>query len=74
MTTKTKARKARGHGETWDKMRRVFIKYPLVPVADLARLFGVSRAAFYKNVSGLVEERESLRQDALNKLRDAEGL
>ena len=74
MKTKTQTRKPRGHGENWDKMRRVFIKYPLVPVADLARLFGVSRAAFYKNVSGLVEERERLRRDALDRLRDAEEL
>ena len=72
--TKAQTRKLRGHGENWDKMRRGFIKYPLVPVADLARLFGASRAAFYKNVSGLVEERERLRREALDRLRDAEEL
>ena len=52
--------------------RRLYLKYPLLPAADLARVLGVSRQAVHKYVEGLTEEREKRREEALIKLRRKE--
>lgn len=69
-----KKRKARPHGETWETMRRLYLKYPIVSVSDLAEIVGISRARANVCVSGLKDERERLRRDALETLRKKEGL
>lgn len=60
--------------ETWDTMRRLYLKYPLVPVADLAEMLGVTRARAHACVTDLKNEREQLRQRALDTLRRTEKL
>lgn len=76
-----KHKSARKHGKTWhdrgptyEHARRLYIKYPLLPAADLARILGVSRQAVYEYVEGLAEEREKRREEALVKLKQKEGL
>jgi predicted transcriptional regulator len=69
-----KKRKAREHGETWERARRVYLKYPLLPAADIARLLGVTRQTVDEYVKELKEEREKLHDDALEQLRRTEGL
>lgn len=61
-------------GPTWGHARRLYLKYPLLPAADLARILGVSRQAVDQYVDGLKEEREKLHEDALMKLKRKEGL
>ena len=72
----TKTRKKRAHGPNWERARHLYIKYPLLPTADLADILGVSRQAVYKYVEGeeLMEEREKRRKEALVKLKRKEGL
>jgi hypothetical protein len=74
-------REARKHGKTWHDRgptyvhaRRLYLKYPLLPVADLARILGVSRQAIDEYVGGLKEERAKRREEALVKLKRKEGL
>jgi hypothetical protein len=69
-----KERKQRPHGDTWEQARRLYLKYPLVPVADLARMLGVSRARVDACVPDLKPERERLRREALKRLKTKEGL
>ena len=71
----------RRHGKTWhergptyENARRLYLKYPLLPVSDLARILGVSRQAIYEYVEGLEEEREKRREEELIKLKRKEGL
>jgi hypothetical protein len=61
-------------GPTWRGARRLYLKYPLLPAADLARILGVSRQAINEYVEDLKEEREKRREEALVKLRRKEGL
>ena len=59
-------------GPTWAHARRLYIKYPLLPVADLARILGVTRQAIYEYVEGLKEEREKRYEEALANLKRKE--
>jgi hypothetical protein len=67
-------RKAREHGETWEHARRMYLKYPLLNVADIARMLNVSRQAIDEYVRGLKDERERLRADELKRIARKEGL
>jgi len=67
-------RKQRPHGETWETMRRLYLKYPLLPVVDLARLLDISRARANACVSDLGDERERLRLTALDRIARTERL
>lgn len=71
----------RKHGKTWhdrgptyENARRLYLKYPLLPAADIARLCGVTRQAIFKHVADLAEEREKAREEALINLKRKEGL
>jgi predicted transcriptional regulator len=79
--TKPKWQTADAHGETWheygptrETARRLYIKYPLLSVADIARMLTVSRQAIDEYVRGLKEERERLHANALARIRKEEGL
>jgi HTH domain len=79
--TKPKRQTAGQHGKTWHERgptwrhaRRLYLKYPLLPAIDLARILGVSRQAIDQYVEGLKEEREKRRGEALVKLKRKEGL
>ena len=61
-------------GPTWKHARRLYLKYPLLPTADLARILGVSRQAIYEYVEGLKEERKKRYEEALVNLKRKEGL
>ena len=61
-------------GPTWGHARRLYLKYPLLPAADLARILGVSRQAIDQYVDGLKEEREKRREEELVRLKRKEGL
>jgi HTH domain len=61
-------------GPTWHNARRLYLKYPLLAAADLARILEVSRQTIDQYVDGLKEEREKRREDALVKLKAKEGL
>jgi hypothetical protein len=52
----------------------LYLKYPLLPAADLARILGVSRQAIDQYVDGLKEEREKRREEELVRLKRKEGL
>jgi HTH domain len=72
-------RKERAHGATWHDRgptwrhaRRLYLKYPLLPAADLARILGVSRQAINGYVEDLKTEREKRREDALDSLKRKE--
>ena len=67
-------RKPREHGETWEHARRLYLKYPLLPASDIARILGVSRQAIDEYVRDLKPEREELRTAALASLKRKEGL
>ena len=80
-STERKSAEAQKHGErwhdrgpTWKHARRLYIKYPLLAAADIARILGVSRQAIFKYVEGLTKEREKLNKEALIKLKHKEGL
>jgi hypothetical protein len=59
-------------GPTWKHARRLYLKYPLLTVADLARILGVSRQAINGYVEDLKEEREKRRDEALVRLKRKE--
>jgi DNA-binding transcriptional regulator LsrR (DeoR family) len=73
-STPKQQRKEREHGETWERARRLYLKYPLLPAADIARLLGVSRQTIDEYVTGLKEERGKRREEAFHNLRRKEGL
>jgi predicted transcriptional regulator len=50
----------------------LFLKYPLLSVADLARILGVSRQAIDQYVEDLKDEREKRREEALANLKRKE--
>jgi hypothetical protein len=79
--TKPKWQTAERHGKTWhergplwEQARRLYVEYPFISPADLARVLKVSRARFYACVQGLEDEREKCRADALQRLKRKEGL
>ena len=79
MPNRSAEREARKHGKTWhdrgptwEHARRLYLKYPLLAAADLARILGVSRQAIDEYVGGLKEEREKRREEALVKLKRKE--
>ncbi len=61
-------------GPTWEHSRRLYLKYPLLPAADLAEILGVTRQAVDGYVRDLKEERSKRREEALVKLKRKEGL
>jgi hypothetical protein len=72
---------ARKHGKTWPDRgstsghaRRLYLEYPLLPAAVIARILGVSRQAINEYVEDLKERREKLSKDAIAKLKRKEGL
>jgi hypothetical protein len=72
-------REARKHGKTWhdrgptwEHARRLYLKYPLLAAADLARILGVSRQTIDGYVGELKEERGKRREEALAKLKRKE--
>jgi len=72
---------AQKHGKRWHdpgptrvQARRLYLKYPLLAAADLARIFEVSRQAIDQYVAGLKEEREKRREEALCQIKRREGL
>lgn len=67
-------RKAREHGTTWEHARRLYLKYPLLTVADIARMLDVSRQAVNEYVDSLKDEREGLRTRELSRIKQREGL
>jgi Mn-dependent DtxR family transcriptional regulator len=67
-------RKAREHGATWEHARRLYLKYPLLTVADIARMLDVSRQAINEYVDDLKEEREGLRTRELSRIKQREKL
>jgi hypothetical protein len=74
-------RKPREHGKTWHDRgptwghaRRLYLKYPLLPAADLARILGVSRQAINEYVGELKAQREKRRDEAIASLKRREGL
>ena len=76
-----KSAEARKHGKTWHDRgptwghaRRLYLKYPLLSAADLARILGVSRQAIDQYVEGLKEEREKRREKELLRLKRNERL
>jgi predicted ArsR family transcriptional regulator len=67
------------HGKKWHDegptrkhARRLYLKYPLLSAADLARILGVSRQAIDQYVEDLKDEREKRREDALESLKRKE--
>jgi hypothetical protein len=64
-------RRARAHGETWHRARKLYLAHPLIPVADLARVLGVTRQCFDDYTRDLKGERETRRGEALQRLKDA---
>ncbi len=61
-------------GETWERARKLGLKYPLLSLADLARLLDVSRARINECLLDLKDERERLRTRELERIRHKEGL
>ena len=64
----------REHEETWERARRLYLAYPLLTTADIARLLGVSRQRVHACIKGLEDRRETLREAALNSVRKKEKL
>jgi hypothetical protein len=69
-----KERKARDHGETWERARRLYLKYPLLPASDIARILRVSRQAIDEYVRDLKPEREERHAATLASIKRKEGL
>jgi len=69
-----KERKEREHGETWERARRLYLKYPLLPASDIARILGVSRQAIDEYVRDLKPEREERHAATLASIKRKEGL
>jgi hypothetical protein len=63
-----------GKGETWEKARRLGLKYPLLTLADLGRLLGVDRRRINQCLLDLKGERERLRTKELERIRKTEEL
>ena len=78
---KVMAVSARKQGKTWHDRgpthrhaRRLYLKYPLLPPVDLARILGVSRQVKYEYVEELEEEREKRREERTRQAEEEEGL
>jgi hypothetical protein len=76
-----KSTQAQKHGKRWHDpgptrkhAERLYTKYPLLPIAEIANILGVSRQAINEYVKGLTEERERAREEAIVKLKRKEGL
>jgi hypothetical protein len=67
-------RKQRAHGENWHKARHLYLKYPFVPVTDLARIFGVSRKRFNEYVADILDGRKQRCEEELARIKAKEGL
>jgi len=52
----------------------LYLKYPLLTVADIARMLDVSRQAINEYIDDLKEEREGLRTRELNRIKQREKL
>jgi hypothetical protein len=70
MGTPERQRKEREHGQTWERARLLYLSHPFIPVADLARVLGVSRARFNVCVDGLLEERRRRCDEVLQRLTE----
>lgn len=74
----------RKHGKTWhdrgptyENARRLYLKYPLLPAVDIARMLGVTKQAIFKYVKDapdLTNGHEKRRREALVELKKKEGL
>jgi predicted transcriptional regulator len=61
-------------GPTYHAARRLYLKYPLLPASDIARILGVSRQAIDEYVRDLKPEREERHAAALASIKRGEGL
>lgn len=52
----------------------LYLKYPLMSAADIARVLGVSRQLVFKYVKKLSGQREKAREEAIIQLKRKEGL
>jgi hypothetical protein len=78
---KRKSAEAQKHGERWHDpgptrkhAERLYVKYPLLPITELANVLGVSRQVIHDYVKDLAGERERARKEAIIKLKREEGL
>ena len=76
-----KSTQAQKHGKRWHDpgptrkhAERIYIKYPLLPITEIANILGVSRQVIHDYVKELAEEREKAREEAIVKLKRKEGL
>jgi hypothetical protein len=79
--TKPKWQTAERHGENWhdygptrETARRIYLAYPFVPVADLARLLHITRARFNVCIDDLRDDRKRRCADALALIKKEERL
>ena len=64
-------------GPTYENARRLYLKYPLLPTVDIARILGVTKQAINKYVKDepdLRKGREKRREEELVRLKKQEGL
>jgi len=61
-------------GPTRKHAERLYVKYPLLPITEIANVLGVSRQVIHDYVKDLAEERGEARKDAIIKLKREEGL
>jgi predicted DNA-binding protein YlxM (UPF0122 family) len=76
-----KSVEAQKHGKRWHDpgptrkhAERLYIKYPFLPITELASILGVSRQVVHDYIKDLAKERERARQKELVKLKREEGL
>jgi DNA invertase Pin-like site-specific DNA recombinase len=80
-STKRKSAEAQKHGEKWHDpgptrkhAERIYIKYPLLPITEIANILGVSRQVIHAYIKELTKERERAREEAIASLKREEGL
>ncbi len=80
-STERKNAEAQKHGKRWHDpgptrkhAERIYIKYPLLPITEIANILGVSRQVIHGYVKELAAGREKAREEALVKLKRKEGL
>lgn len=81
MSEERKSAEAQKHGKRWHDpgptrkhAERLYVKYPLLPITEIANVLGVSRQVIHDYVKELAEERERAREEAIIKLKREVGL
>jgi len=54
---------------TWENARKLYLKYPLLSLSDIASILGVSRQAINEFVNDLKEQHEELRTRELERIK-----